>query len=516
MPISRAIEAEDVIVNNSTNDLDDAGRVTHRIRMRDSAFIRMKLAGIYRDIECSPPSQSTRNEVEDKKAEVLGFDAVPRRHEDYERVIDECYCELDLDGFQHKDENGNITGLPLPYRVSIDRASRQILEIRRNWKDGDTTYRARKRIVKYPFIPAMGFYDIGLLQLVGNTDKVLTATWRMLLDAGMYANFPGFLYSEPLGKQLSNQFRVPPGGGVPIKTGGKPISDLVIPMPYKEPSPVLLQLAQAVEASGQRVAGTAETQALEGKQEAPVGTTLAIIEQATKVLSAVHINLHAAQAEEFQLLKELFAEYPESLCEAGPRSGKQWEIAELIAALNDNDIVPAADPNTPSHVHRLMKLQALKQLQSAAPMLYNAYNVDEYILRQLGIGQINMLMNPQGTAQAPPPPDPKLMALKLKADSQQSLSQARMAEQQAAAQAAAQTNQLKFYEMQQEAAARAADRGSRERVANTRLQAEVLKTQLRAGANGKGPALSLAGVAAPPVAATPTLNPFGPPVLPNG
>lgn len=476
MPISRSVDAADLIVSDAANDIDDAGRVTHRIRMRKSTLVRMQLAGVYRKTPLTSPAAPVHDIVEGTKREIQGFQA-PQRTEDYEYTIYESYVELDVKGFEHRDEEGNVTGLPVPYRVTIEKDSREVLEIRRNWNDGDDNYLQKKVFVKFPFIPAMGFYDVGLLQVLGNTTTALTAAWRLMLDAGMFSSFPGFLYADIAGRQQTNEFRVPPGGGVRIQTGGKPIQDAVLPLPYKEPSQALGALVGKIEEMGQRVGGTAELQVSEGRQDAPVGTTLALIEQATKMLAAVHVRLHAAQSEEFQLLKERFRENPEAFWR-GRRTARKWRADEFLAALDNHDLVPAADPNTPSHMHRIMKAVAVKQLQAMNPWLYDPQAVDTAVLHMIGFADASSLFNknPQPPQAAQPPVDPSRMAaVQLKAAEIGQQAQARQQEQQADAAKAVQQATVRAREAQVESADRSADRASREKVAQIREETERIK-----------------------------------------
>ncbi len=498
-PVSRSVDAKDLIVSNDTCDLEDAGRITHRVRMRKSLLRRMMIAGAYRDIELGQPTPEF-NIADEKTAEVQGFAARPSRPEDFLYQIDECYCELDLKGHEHK-EDGKPTGIALPYKVSIDRTSRQLLELRRNWHEDDPTFMPRRVFVKYDFVCAMGFYSVGLLQILGNADRALTAAWREMLDAGMFASFPGFLYSKQAGRQLTNEIRVPPGGGMAIDTGGMPIQNVIQALPYKDPGPGLLGLVQHIEQMGQRIGGTAELPVGEGRQDAPVGTTLALIEQATKVLASVHIGLHAAQSEEFQLLKERFREDPAAFWRFNRCTTKIWERELFLKALDDCAIVPAADPNTASHMHRIMKAVAIKQLQAMNPQLYDAQAVDARILKMIGFTNPEELFAPPGppadpNAAPPIPPDPnKMAALQLKAQQQDKDHQARMAETALKAQAQEQENAARAQEAQTEAASadkdrevqgqmatvesadRAADRASRERVSQSRLEAEQAKLE---------------------------------------
>lgn len=502
IPISRSVEPEHLIVANDANDIDDAGRVTHRMLMRPSVLRRMQLAGAYRDINLGAQPQVTPNTVEAKTAEVQGFSPTLQRPEDQLHTIYECYVELDLQGFEHKDGDGKPTGLALPYRVTIEKDSRTILEIRRNWREDDDNCLAKKVFVKYPFVPAFGFYEIGLLHILGNANRALTAAWRLMLDTGMFANFPGSLIADTAGRQQTNEFRVPPGGAAKVQVpAGKSIRDMVMPLPYStQQMPALLGLAQHIEQSGQRLGGTAELPVGEGKQDAPVGTTLALIEQATKMLAAVHVRLHAAQAEEFQLLKERFQEDPEALWRHNRRPARKWEVAEFLKALDDYDLVPAADPNTPSHMHRIMKAVAIKQLQAMNPGLYDAKEVDSLILSMIGISDYERLFAKQPSMPAAPaappmlPPDPAKMAdVAIKKEKAQNdfqlgvaqlqLKQRELAmeeagkvpEAQADAQQAQQEQQARVQEAAVESADRAADRQNHLQIAQIKEDTERMK-----------------------------------------
>lgn len=478
MPLSRSVDARDLIISNDANDTDDAGRITHRILMRRSILRRMQIAGVYRDIIVGTPYEQP-NAVDEKIAAVQGFEAKPQEPEDHEHTIFEVYCELDILGYEHKDK-GKITGLELPYRVTIEKDSKQVLEIRRNWREDDDSYLAKKVFVKFPFVPALGFYDIGLLHILGNADRALTGAWRMMLDAAMFASFPGFLYADTAGRQTTNEFRVPPGGGVKIQTGSRSIHDVIMPLPYKDPGAGLVALAEKIEQSGQRVGGVGDLPASEGKLDAPVGTTLAMIEQSTKVLAAVHIRLHAAQSEEFQLLKERFRDDPEAFWRNNKRPSMAWADDKFLRALDDYDLVPAADPNTPSHMHRLMKAVAIKQLQMTNPQIYDAQAVDSLILSMIGIGDASRLFTNQPPPQEPPgpPPDPaKMAAVQQKAQQAQLEMQMRQQEHDAEQVEQQRQHAARMQEITVESGDRAADRKSREQVAQTREDTERMKVQ---------------------------------------
>ena len=438
-PVSETVDADDLIVNNSATDLSNAKRITHRVYMRPSTVKRLQILGVYRDIDLSTPNAAKLDSLQREKKEVQGLSASDTNPEDRDREIYECYCELDVKGFEHKHKKRE-SGLEIPYRVTIDVSSREILSIVRNYnEDTEELPIARQNFVKYTFVPGMGFYDIGLLHILGNTTNAITAAWRELLDAGMYSNFPGFLMADTGGRQNTNIFRVPPGGGALVKTGGLPINQAIMPLPYQPPSQALMMLVNDISQTGMRIGGTSEQQVGEGRADAPVGTTLAMIEQATKVLDAVHKRVHAAQAAEFKLLVECFREHPESFWQRNNKPALQWDEAKFNQALDNCDLVPQADPNTASHGQRVMKIMALKQLQAANPGMYDPIAVDTAALQTIGWNNPQQFLIPPGAQKEMPPEIQKGMAeiqiKKQEADAKTTDSQARMVEAQAKVQA---------------------------------------------------------------------------------
>lgn len=414
-PVSESVDATDLIVSDTVTDLRNAQRITHQIAMRYSTLRRMQILGAYRDIDLSIPSPGDQNAVKDKIDAMQGISR-SQRPQDQPYTIYECYCELDVPGFEHK-EDGEATGLPLPYRVTIERDSRQILEIRRNWKEDDPDFQARIPFVAYPYATGLGFYGIGLLHILGNITMALTALTREAIDAGMFANFPGGMISKEGSRQQQNEFRAGPGAFVPVETGGKDIRTIAMSFPYKEAGPGHMALIDKLRDQGQRLGNAADIGVGEGKQDAPVGTTLALIEQATKIEGAVHKALHAAQADEFKLLCDLFAEDPEALWRGNRRPALgQWGVDKIElfkAALDRCDIVPKADPNVPSHMHRVMKATAIKQMTANNP-LYNPKAVDERVFAMINVDNPAELYAPPVAAQPPPIDQLKLAEIQLK------------------------------------------------------------------------------------------------------
>ena len=430
-PVSETIDANDLIVNNSATDLTNAKRITHRIQMTPNTVKRLQILGVYRDIELSTPKPQQLDAIQRAEKEQQGISEEPLNPEDRDREIYECYCELDISGFEHK-HKGKISGLEIPYIVTIDVSSEQILSIVRNYDEDDQELpTAKKRFVKYTFVPGMGFYDLGLLHILGNTTNAITAAWRELLDAGMYNNFPGFLMADTGARQNTNIFRVPPGGGALVKTNGMPLTQAIMPLPYKEPSGALMNLVTQMADTGMRVGGTSEAMVMEGKTDAPVGTTLAMIEQAQKVLNSVHKRLHASQAEEFELLTECFREHPDAFWIKNRKPAFPWDEKTFTDALDNYYFVPMADPNTASQTQRLMKVLALKQLAAASPSLYDPIAVDTAALQALGWSNPAQFMVPK-SAQANPPPE--LLQAMAQMENEKSNAAARMLDSQTRAQ----------------------------------------------------------------------------------
>ena len=434
-PVSETVDADDLIVNNAATDLSNAKRITHRTMMRPSTVKRLQILGVYRDVNLSVANAPKLDTLQREERAQQGIAPDATKPEDRDREIYECYCELDIKSFEHK-HKGKESGLEIPYRVTIDASSREIMSIVRNYDENDNVLPiARSNFVKYTFVPGMGFYDIGLLHILGNTTNAITAAWRELLDAGMYSNFPGFLMADTGARQNTNIFRVPPGGGALVKTGGLPINQAIMPLPYQPPSQALMALVGDMATTGMRIGGTSEQQVGEGRADAPVGTTLAMIEQATKVLNAVHKRMHSAQAEEFRLLVRCFQEHPESFWQRKGKSAQQWDEQTFLQALQDCELTPQADPNTASHSQRVMKIMALKQLQQGNPSMYDPIAIDTAALQAIGWSNPSQFLAPPSAQASPPPELQKVMAemqvKKQDADTKSKVADAKVAEVQA-------------------------------------------------------------------------------------
>jgi hypothetical protein len=405
-PVSESVDADDIIVNQSATDLQNAQRVTHRTMMRPSTLKRLQLLKVYRDIELGDPMPADPDELQRTEKDQQGItpDALNVLPQNREREIYECYCELDIPGFEHKQKR-EVTGLQIPYIFTIDKSSRRALAVTRNFDEDDQELpTARKKFVKFPFVPGIGFYDIGLSHILGNSTNAITAAWRLMLDNGMFANFPGFLISKSGTRQNTNILRVPPGGSAQIDTQGLPIGQSVMPLPYETTHMApLMSLVQDMAETGRRVGGTTDIEVGEGRADVPVGTVLALIDQALKVMSAVHKRMCASQAEELQLLKQVFREHPESFYQRKCKSKTPWDKARFLAALDNCDFVPQADPNTASAGQRAMKVVALKQLQQASPNLYDPIKCDTAALASIGWPNPEEFFVPPAARSQPPP-----------------------------------------------------------------------------------------------------------------
>lgn len=442
-PVSVWVKAQDLIVSNDCSHLQGAGRITEVVKIRQSTMRRLMVAGAYRDITLVQPTGRT-TPTEEAVAQQEGITATPQLPGDFEHMVYEIRSEIgssasntfigDL-GKLDRDENGKKLGYPLPYRVSIDVDSREILEIRRNWKKGDPDHNPKRTYVKYGFIPGTGFYDWGLIHLVGNPTQAATMIQRAGVDASLFANFPGGMFlKSPASRQASTVIRPNPGEFQGVDGGGaSKIQDVFMPMPYKEPSAQSMALIQKFEGDVRRLAGTIDIPVGEGRiGNTPVGTVMSYIEAVTQVPSAVHKDDHIAQQEEYELLRQLFADEPDQLV-AGNKTPKRkkWLAEEILIP----DLVPTADPNTPSQIHRLMKVQAkvtlggMPQFQGIA----DQRAIWQQAMQELGTDPASVTLPPQPPQAGQMPP--QVIAAQIKAQSQKDSDAAKLEIAQTTAQA---------------------------------------------------------------------------------
>jgi hypothetical protein len=471
-PVLESVDPQDLIVSNAATDLMNADRVTHQIEMRQSVFRRMVMEGVYRDVVFAPPTMPDKNRVAQKLEFIEGVRAQSHRQEDQPHLIYETLCELEIEDDKFVPDDFKKFRVPVPYKVTIEKDSRQILEIRRHWKEEDEDCRMRKSFVKYSFIDWLGFYGLGLLHLIGNLQLAITAMLRIAIDNGMFANFPGGLMAKKQGAdQTTNQLNPGPGQFAMVDIGGlDDIAKSVMKLPYSDVTAGLLQLINMVREFAQRVAGTADIPVGEGKADIPVGTIMAMIEQSTKVESAVHKGMHVSQAEELEILVELLREDPGALFRdkrnktRNKYSNSDWDVPLALKALNAWNLVPKSDPNTPSHIHRIMKTVALIQVVQQNPAAFDMNAVMEEVLSVMGYHNPTKFLKDPNTP--PPPPSPDQITAQAKMQD----SQTKQLEAMTKAKVAAGDVQNAGAELQD----KAADRQAQQTIEDTRLARELV------------------------------------------
>lgn len=398
-PVAEKVDAQNLIVSDASTDLKSCARITHEITMRPSIFKLMQMLGAYRKTHAPPPNPEP-NVVDSKISGIQGTQTVPERPEDKPYTIWESQCELDLDDFIPTTSKFKGEGIPLPYLVTIDKDNETVVAIRRDWEEEDEFCQRRRMYVRYPYVPGPGFYGTGMLNILGNSTLAMTAAWREALDAGMFASFPGGLIAKLGGRQINTDFQVSPGEFKAVETNNLPINQIVSPMPYRDVTPGLMTMMDKVTEQSKALGQSAEAPVAEGVQNVPVGTMLAAIEQATKVMAAAHKGMHVAQSEEIELIVNLFRKRPRALLESDDGHLGGWDDAQLLEALKNYKLVPRSDPNTPSHIHRVAKALGLVEL-SKMPQFAPRLDLDEVLRRVL----FAMREDPQGL-QVPAPPAP--------------------------------------------------------------------------------------------------------------
>lgn len=397
-PYSESVAPENLIVSDATKDFDACERITHQIPMRQSVMKRYQAKGIYRKVALAPPTPQA-NQVEEGIAATQGVAIAKQRPEDMPYTLWECQCELDLPDFAPK----GFEGIELPYLVTLDKDSMTVLAIRRDWKPEDEDCARKKMYVKYPYVPGPGFYGTGLANILGNSSAAMTAAWRISLDSGMFANFPAFLMDKLAGRQNTSNIRMAPGEATLVETGGRPLKDVIADLPFNDVTPGLMSMMDKITEQSKQVGGAPDIPVGEGMQNIPVGTMLAHIEQATKVMSAAHKGQHRALDEELSLIADLFRENPESFWKGNKTAKGYWTVALLMQALDERTLVPKSDPNVPSHIHRVMKAVALVELKSSP--LGGRLDDDEVLRRVLAAMREDPagLILPKPQAQGPSP-----------------------------------------------------------------------------------------------------------------
>jgi hypothetical protein len=399
------VSAEDIILPYGTTELQTCPRLTHRMRKTENDILKLQKAGFYRDLDLGEPPKVT-NETQQKKDKESGMSAsFDDRYELYEVHID-----LDLPGYEDVDDDGEPTGIALPYVVTILKGSDEILAIRRNWLEDDDLKLKRQHFVHYQYIPGFGPYGFGLFHLIGGYAKSATSLMRQLVDAGTLSNLPGGLKSRGL-RIKGDDTPIAPGEWRDVDTGSGAIRDNILPLPYKEPSATLFQLLGTIVAEGRRFAATADIQVSDMSANTPVGTTLAILERTLKVMSAVQARVHYALKQELQLLAAIIRDYSPEDYEYEPESGNK---RAKKSDYSDVEIIPVSDPNAATMSQRVVQYQAVLQLAQTAPQIYDMPVLHRQMLDVLGIKNAAKLV-PTEEDRAPQDPITENMnVLKLK------------------------------------------------------------------------------------------------------
>ncbi len=382
-PCSMFVPAEDFVVSYGASDLTTCERATHIMKRTTNEIRKLQVSGFYRDIELGAPSSDV-DRIEEKYNRLTGDSASYEM--DSRHTILEMQVNLDLAGFEDE-ENGEQTGIALPYVVSIDLGSREILSIRRNWYEGDDLKTKREHFVHYQYIPGLGFYGFGLIHMIGGLAKSATSLLRQLVDAGTLSNLPGGLKARGL-RIKGDDTPIMPGEFRDVDVPGGSIRDNISFMPYKEPSNVLYQLMGDIVEEGRRFASAADVKAADMNAEAPVGTTLAILERSMKVMSAIQARLHASMRVELRILSNLVRDF-------GPeRYPYLQDGRDLVASDFDNrvDIIPVSDPNAGTMAQRIMQYQAALQLAAQAPEMYDMPLLHRQMLDVLGIQDADQIV----------------------------------------------------------------------------------------------------------------------------
>lgn len=381
--VSLYVPAEDVVVPYGASDLQSSPRVTHVMRKTENELRKLQVNGFYRDIDLGEPSASL-DEVEKKIAEKMGFRATA---DDRYKIL-EMHVDLDLPGFEDKDEDGEPTGIALPYVVTIEKGTSNVLSIRRNWQPDDETKQKRQHFVHYGYIPGFGFYCFGLIHLIGAYAKSGTSLIRQLVDAGTLSNLPGGFKTRGL-RLKGDDTPIAPGEWRDVDVPSGAMRDNIMPLPYKEPSQVLAGLMDKIIEEGRRFANTADLNLSDMSANAPVGTTLAILERTLKVMSAVQARVHYSLKQELKLLKIIIADYTPEEYSYEPVEGSR--LAKK-SDYDNVDVIPVSDPNASTMAQKIVQYQAVLQLAQGAPQLYNLPLLHRQMLDVLGIKNANKLI----------------------------------------------------------------------------------------------------------------------------
>ena len=396
--VSKFIPSDDLIVPYTATSLEDAEAVIHVLKISENDLKKQQVSGFYKDVELGePPLQ--QDDIEKKQLELQGI-RVSKQADVY--TLLECHVNLDIEGFEDKDQNGEPTGIKLPYVVTIEESSREVLSIRRNYKPNDPLKKKINYFVHFKFLPGLGFYGFGLIHMIGGLSRTATQALRQLLDAGTLANLPSGFKQRGIRVRDDAQ-PIQPGEFRDVDAPGGNLRDAFMPLPFKGPDATLLQLMGIVVQAGQRFASIADMQVGDGNQQAAVGTTMALLERGSRVMSAIHKRLYAGLKNEFELLAKVFATYlppvyPYDVI-GGTREIKVTDFDDRV------DILPVADPNIFSQTQRINLAQTEMQLAMSNPQMHNLYQVYRTMYEAIGVKNIDLILPPP---QKPQPMDPSI------------------------------------------------------------------------------------------------------------
>jgi hypothetical protein len=387
--VSKFVPADELIVPYTATSLEDAEAIIHRVKISENELRKQQVNGFYSDVELGPPGTDVTNgEIEKKERELEGSKKTGKNEPMY--TLLECHVNLDLEGFEDVGQDGP-TGIKLPYIVTVEEGSRKVLSIRRNYAPDDLKKNKIQYFVHFKFLPGLGFYGFGLIHMIGGLSRTATAALRQLLDAGTLSNLPaGF---KQRGVRVRDEAApIQPGEFKDVDAPGGNLRDAFFPLPYKEPSPTLLNLLGVVVQAGQRFAAIADMQVGDGNQAAAVGTTVALLERGSRVMSAIHKRCYAAMKSEFKLLSKVVSQYlpPEYPYDVvgGQRNIKQADFDDRI------DIVPVADPNIFSMSQRVTLAQTQLQIATSNPQLHNMYQIYRNMYDAIGVKNVDAVLPP--------------------------------------------------------------------------------------------------------------------------
>jgi len=381
--VSMFVPAEDIVVPYGASSLEQAPRVTHVMRKTQNELKRLQYEGFYRDVDLDEPTGAL-DEVEKKIAEKMGFRATS---DDRFKLL-EIHVNLDLPGYEDVDEDGEPTGIALPYVVTMEKGTQEILSIRRNWRPEDETKQKRQHFVHYGYVPGFGFYCFGLIHLVGAFAKSGTSLIRQLVDAGTLSNLPGGFKTRGL-RVKGDDTPIAPGEFRDVDVPSGAIKDNLMTLPYKEPSQVLYQLLGTIVEEGRRFASAADMKVSDMSANAPVGTTLAILERTLKVMSAVQARIHYSMKQELRLLKDIIRDYTPEEYDYEPADGRPRAKKSDYSLVT---VIPVSDPNAATMAQKIVQYQAVLQLAQGAPQIYNMPQLHRQMLDVLGIRNAQKLI----------------------------------------------------------------------------------------------------------------------------